>query len=317
MLEHVPATREGHRGGHRAPCGTGHAFEHPAGTAKRSGPPTSRRGRRTRPPPKASGASSGASAGGAGGEALGGRAHRRSAGRDPRHASAPRAGPTGRTESPEAARIRGAVDVAIASRHAGRHAPALRSGRARMADPSSGRMDRDGSGSAARRPTRKAREPSSTSGRGPPLLSGRSAWRTRIRTPACSASAPDAPWPASGAAGLEGVLRTLRPRRDGPRSRGRPGPPSPLSRSRAGGCPPTTLGASWPHAGPSPGSTGSEGPPPPRPSDPRRKAVGSPLTAFGLADGPERGDVRAGRGRHPSSLASFGPDRSDRLHVYR
>ena len=58
----------------------------------------------------------------------------------------------------------------------------------------------------------------------------------------------------------------------------------------------------------------------PRPSDPRRKAAGSPLTAFGLADDPERrprGDVRAGRGRHPSSLAGFGPDRSDRLHVYR
>ena len=67
---------------------------------------------------------------------------------------------------------------------------------------SSGRMDRDGSRSAARRPTRKAREPSSTSGREPPLLSGRSAPRTRIRPPACSAFAPDAPW----AAGLEGAF---------------------------------------------------------------------------------------------------------------
>ena len=57
----------------------------------------------------------------------------------------------------------------------------------------------------------------------------------------------------------------------------------------------------------------------PRPRDPRRKAAGSPLTAFGLADDPEEtdeGDVRAGRGRHPSPLASFGPDRSGRLHVY-
>ena len=80
--------------------------------------------------------------------------------------------------------------------------------------------------------------------------------------------------------------------------------------------PPTTLGESWPRAGPSPGSTGSEGPP----------ALGSPpqgrrITPNGLRAGErpreEEGRQGVGRGRHPSSLASFGPDRSDHLHVYR
>ena len=57
---------------------------------------------------------------------------------------------------------------------------------------------------------------------------------------------------------------------------------------------------------------------PPGPPDPRRKAAGSPLTVFGLKDGPEEGgDVRVGRGRRPSPLAGFGPDRSGHLHVYR
>ncbi len=55
--------------------------------------------------------------------------------------------------------------------------------------------------------------------------------------------------------------------------------------------------------------------PPTGPSDPRRKAAGSPLTAVGPADGFE--DVGVGRGRRPSPPAGFGPDRSGRLHAYR
>ena len=86
--------------------------------ARRSVPPTSRRGRRTRRPPKASGASSGASR--VSGRGRGGR--RQAAALTAEALAAIRAtagnrrtGPTNRTESPEAARIRGAVDVALAS----------------------------------------------------------------------------------------------------------------------------------------------------------------------------------------------------------
>ncbi len=197
---------------------------------------------------------------------------------------------------------------------------------------SSGRMDRDGSRSVARRPTRKARERSSTSGRGPPLLSGRSAPRTRIRTPACSASAPDAPWPAAsppwqGPPGSKARSPDTPPASGWPAISCPPGLPSSPSRSRVGGlppgCQPTTLGASWPHAGPSPGSTGSEGLPALGSPPQSRRIAPNGLRAGGRPPPPplprrgERGDVRAGRGRHPSSLAGFGRDRSDRLHVYR
>ena len=259
-----------------------------------------------------------ASAGG-GGEASGGRAHRRSAGRDPRHG---RRSPRGfRPELDgiphEAARIRGAVDVALASRHAGRHAPALRSGRARTeADVE---LRPDGSGRLRVRRSKTDQE-----GEGAVQYLGKRTAaavreiRTRIRTPACSASSSGrsvARRLAAMARGSPGSkarsVRTLRPRRDGPRSRWPPGPPSSPSRSRVGGlppgCPPTT------NRGELIRTQGLVarfyGPVrvPSAPRDPRRKAAGSPLTAFGLADGSdenERGDVRAGRGRYPSPLAS-------------
>ena len=183
---------------------------------------------------------------------------------------------------------------------------------------SSGRMDRDGSWSAARRRTRKAREPSSTSGRGPPLLSGRSAPGTRIRTPACSASAPDAPWPAAsppwqGPPGSKARSPDTPPASGWPAISWPPGPPSSPSRSRVDARP-LRPGRAGRTRGRRPVLRGVRVP---RPSDPRRKAAGSPPD--GLRAGGRRGDVRAGpgRGRHPSSLAGFGPDRSDRLHVYR
>ena len=98
---------------------------------------------------------------------------------------------------------------------------------------SSGRMDRDGSRSAARRPTRKAREPSSTSGRGPSPISGRSAPRTR--TPVCSASALDAPRPATsplwqGQPGSKARSPDIPPASGWPAISWPPGPPSPPSR---------------------------------------------------------------------------------------
>ena len=268
-----------------------------------------------------------ASAGGAGGEASGGRAHRRSAGRDPRHGRRSPHGP----HQPDG----------IPPKRPGSGEPWTSPSPPSCATPcsgapkrprsngpmsSSGRMDRDGSGSAARRPTRRAREPSSTSGRGPPPLSGRSAPGTRIRTPACSASAPDAPWPAAsppwpGPPGSKARSPDTRPASGWPAISWPPGPPSPPSRSRAGGsfrpdARPLRPGRAGRTRGRRPVLRGVRVPPGPRIPGP--KAAGSPLTAFGPADGPEeRGDVRVGRGRHPSPLASFGPDRSDRLHVYR
>ena len=320
MLEHVPATREARElpaieaaiepHVERIQAAAADAFAPNTRRAyrtapslrsiwpgRRSVPPTSRRGRRTRPPRKASGASSGASR--VSGRGRGGvRRPRSPPKRWPRSAPRPplpaRVPPDGR--NPPKLPGSGEPWTWRSPRSCGTPCSgAPKRPRSNGLMSSSGRMDRDGSRSAARRPTRKGREPSSTSGRGPPLLSGRSAPRTRMRTPACSASAPDAPWPAAsppwqGPLGSKARPPDTPPASGWPAISWPPGPPSPPSRLRAGGlpsgCPPTMLGASWPRAEPSPGSTGSEGP---RPSGRRREAVGSPLTAFGAPSPPRNG----------------------------
>ena len=137
-------------------------------------------------------------------------------------AATPRTGPTGRTESPEAARRRGAVDIALAS--VMRDAMLRRSEAAALtwADVE---FRSDGSGrpspSPARRPIRKARGPSSTSAGSPRGRYGASGARTRagrvfgLRSGPFRGSPPGRHGEGRRARGR--VLRTLRPRRHGPR----------------------------------------------------------------------------------------------------
>ena len=86
-------------------------------------------------PPKAFGASSGASrvsGRGRGGRPSGGRAHRRSAGRDPSYRRQPPHRPHQPDGIPRSGPDPGSRGRRPRLRHTGRHAPALRSGRARM-----------------------------------------------------------------------------------------------------------------------------------------------------------------------------------------
>ena len=210
-------------------------------------------------------------------------------------AATPRTGPTGRTESPEAARRRGAVDIALASvmRDA-----MLRRSEAAALEWADVELRPDGSG---RLTIRRSKTDQEGEGAVQYLGKGTTAALREIR--------PENPDPDARVFGLRSgrlrgppprrhgkgrrarrrVLRTLCPRRDGPRSRGlrglrhrRPDRGSvgfrpdarPLRSGRAGrtrGRLPVLRGVRVP-----------------RPSDPRPKAVGSPLTAFELADDPEK-----------------------------
>ena len=242
MLEHVPATRE--------------ARELPAIEAGEADPDASEGVRRVPPGPLAP-------AGGAG-EALGGRAHRRSAGRDPLHG---RRSPRGshRTDGiPRGSPAPGSRGRGARLGHAGRHAPALRSGRARMGrcrapagwigtahdPPLEDRPGRRGSRPVPREGDRR-RSPGD-----PPQEPG----RPSVRPPLWTLRGPPPRRYGKGSRARRRLLRTFRPRRDGPRSRGLRGLRRRRPELRAGGLPPgclpTTFGASWPAAEPSPGSTG-------------------------------------------------------------
>ena len=141
-------------------------------------------------------------------------------------AAAPRTGPTGRTESPRAARIRGAVDVAIASvmRDA-----MLRRSEAAALEWADVELRPDGSGRLTGppledRPGRRGSRPVPREGDrrccpgDPPREPG--SGRPRVRPPLRTLRGPPPRRHGKGRRARRRVLRTLRPRRDGPRSRG-------------------------------------------------------------------------------------------------
>ena len=170
--------------------------------------------------------------------------------------------PDGRNPA-EAARLRGAVDVALASvmRDA-----MLRRSEAAALEWADVELRPDGSG---RLTIRRSKTDQEGEGAVQYLGKGTAAALREIRPEnpdaRCSASAPDAPRPAAsplwqGQPGSKARSPDIRPRRDGPRSRGLRGLRRRRPELRAGGLPPgclpTTFGASWPAAEPSPGSTG-------------------------------------------------------------